>query len=108
MKKFIKRCVKFFLVLIGLFLLFHLGLYVYCKITPKMEINKSQSYYLYDRNNNLIFDDNDEWISLNRISKNLINATIYTEDKYFYKHIGFDYLRIGKAIGNNIATRSKS
>lgn len=108
MKKFIKRSVRFFLVMIGLFVLFHLGLYVYCKITPKMEINKAQSYYLYDRNSNLIFDDNDEWVSLNRISKNLINATIYTEDKYFYKHIGFDYLRIGKAIVNNIATRSKS
>ena len=108
MKKFIKRCVRFFLVMIGLFVLFHFGLYVYCKITPKMEINKSQSYYLYDRNSNLIFDDNDEWVSLNRISKNLINATIYTEDKYFYKHIGFDYLRIGKAIVNNIVTRSKS
>ena len=32
----------------------------------------------------------------------LINATISIEDKNFYKHIGFDYLRIIKALGINI------
>lgn len=108
MKKFIKKSVKLFFIMIGLFVFIHLGLFVYCKITPKIDINKAQSYYLYDRNDELIFDDNDEWISLDRISDNLINATIYTEDRYFYKHIGFDYLRIGKALLNNIITKSKS
>ncbi len=106
--KFIKKIVKINIFMIILFLVFHLGLFIYCKITPKMDINKAQSYYLYDNKNELVFNDNDEWISLNKISPNLINATIYTEDKYFYKHIGFDYLRIGKAIINNIITRSKS
>ena len=108
MKKFIKKSVKLFFIMIGLFVFIHLGLFVYCKITPKIDINKAQSYYLYDRNDELIFDDNDDWISLDRISDNLINATIYTEDRYFYKHIGFDYLRIGKALLNNIITKSKS
>ncbi len=106
--KVLKKMGFLLLIGIGFFLIFHLGLYIYCKITPKMDINKAQSYYLYDNKSNLIFDDNDEWISLDKISDNLINATIYTEDKYFYKHIGFDYLRIGKAIINNIATKSKS
>lgn len=106
--KLLKKMGFLLLISIGFFLIFHLGLYIYCKITPKMDINKAQSYYLYDNKSNLIFNDNDEWISLDKISDNLINATIYTEDKYFYKHIGFDYLRIGKAIINNIATKSKS
>ena len=106
--KILKKMGFLLLISIGFFLIFHLGLYIYCKITPKMDINKAQSYYLYDNKSNLIFNDNDEWISLDKISDNLINATIYTEDKYFYKHIGFDYLRIGKAIINNIATKSKS
>lgn len=106
--KILKKMGFLLLISIGFFLVFHLGLYIYCKITPKMDINKAQSYYLYDNKSNLIFNDNDEWISLDKISDNLINATIYTEDKYFYKHIGFDYLRIGKAIINNIATKSKS
>ena len=34
-----------------------------------------------------------EWISLDDISPYLIEATINTEDKNFYKHIGFDYLK---------------
>lgn len=106
--KILKKFLMFLLLGICFFILFHVGLFVYCKLTPKMDINKAQSYYLYDNMGNLIFDDNDEWASLDNISSNLINATIYTEDKYFYQHVGFDYLRIGKAIVNNIITRSKS
>lgn len=106
--KFLKKIFLFIIIMIGSFLIFHVGLYIYCKITPKMEINKAQSYYLYDNNNNLIFDNNDDWISLDNISPYLIDATISTEDKFFYKHVGFDYLRIVKAMINNIITRSKS
>lgn len=84
------------------FLLFNIGLYLYCYITPKLEINKAQAYYLYDSDNNLIFDDSEEWISLDKISPYLVNATIYTEDKNYYKHLGFDFLRIGKAVIKNI------
>lgn len=85
-----------------LFLLFNIGLYLYCYITPKLEINKAQAYYLYDSDNNLIFDDSEEWIALDKISPDLVNATIYTEDKNYYKHLGFDFLRIGKAVIKNI------
>ena len=106
--KVLKKVFQFFIIIMIVFCLFHLGLFIYCKITPKMDINKAQSYYLYDNEDNLIFDNNDDWISLNKISSYLINATIYTEDKNFYKHIGFDYLRIGKAMINNIITKSKS
>lgn len=106
--KILKKFLIFLLLGICFFILLHVGLFVYCKLTPKMDINKAQSYYLYDNKGNLIFDDNDEWASLDNISSNLINATIYTEDKYFYQHVGFDYLRISKAIVNNIITRSKS
>ena len=88
-----------------LFLLFNIGLYLYCYITPKLSINKVNGYYLYDNNNNLIFDDNEDWIALEKISPHLINATVYTEDKNYYKHLGFDYLRIVKAVLNNIKSR---
>ena len=39
--------------------------------------------YLYDSNDNLIFDDNEDWIALEKISPHLINATVYTEDKNY-------------------------
>ena len=92
--------------LIGLIL--NICLYLYCYITPKISVTKEQSYYLYDINDKLIFNDNHEWIKLNNISKYLIDATIDTEDKYYYEHLGFDYLRICKAAINNIKKRSLS
>ena len=107
MKKKTKKILKITLLPLLIIVLGNIIFYVYCFLTPKQEINKSQSYYLYDNNSKLVFGDND-WISLDKISDDLINATISTEDKYFYKHIGFDYLRIGKAAITNIINRNKS
>ncbi len=104
MKKFGKFCG----ICLGIFVFFHAVMYVYCLITPKMDINKAQSYYLYDNNAMLVFDNDDEWVSLDKISDYLIEATIDTEDKNFYKHIGFDYLRIAKALMNNIVSGEMS
>ena len=109
MKK--KKKIKIIKILMLPLFIFFLGntiLYLYCLLTPKIEINKAQGYYLYDKNSMLVMGDDNDWISLNNIDNNLIEATIAAEDKYFYKHIGFDYLRIGKALITNIITRSKS
>ena len=108
MKRKIKKILTIILVPLSIFILGHIAIYTYCYITPKLEINKAKSYYLYDNELKLITDSNNEWISLEDISHYLIEATISTEDKYFYKHIGFDYLRIGKAAITNIMSRSKS
>ena len=108
MKKKIKIIMKVILVPMIIFIVGHIGIYSYCYMTPKLEINKSQIYYLYDGKSELVAGSNDNWIALEDISPYLIEATINTEDKYFYKHIGFDYLRIGKAVITNIVNRSKS
>lgn len=93
------------LVLIILFLGIYFSLYIYAKISSKLPINSANGYYLYDKNNNLFTGNNDEWINLDNISPYLINATIAIEDKSFYKHMGFDYLRIGKAMLTNILNK---
>lgn len=85
-----------------LFLICNIGLYLYCYVTPRLEINEARGYYLYDSSNNLIFNDGEDWISIDKISPYLIDATVYTEDKNYYKHLGFDYLRILKAVLNNV------
>lgn len=108
MKKKIKIISAVILTPIIVFILGHIGIYTYCYITPKLEINKSQSYYLYDKNLQTVSGSDNDWVSLSDISPYLIEATINTEDKHFYKHIGFDYLRIGKAAITNIINRSKS
>ena len=94
MKKFIIYLTTILLVLYG-------SLYVYAKFDNKISIKSANSFYMYD-NNNEIFNKEDNWVSIKEISPNLINATISVEDKHFYNHVGFDYLRIMKAMTVNI------
>ncbi|MBR3362709.1 MAG: PBP1A family penicillin-binding protein [Bacilli bacterium] len=77
----------------------YFGIYVYARISPKLSIDGANGYYLYDNNNELYTGTNsEEWVNLDKISDNLINATISAEDKNFYSHHGFDYPRIIKAL----------
>ena len=80
------------------------GIYLYAYISPKIVLNSANRIYLYDNKEELVFEsnNNNDWVSLKDISKYVRNATIISEDKSFYDHSGFDYLRIGKAMFNNI------
>ncbi|MBQ7141401.1 MAG: penicillin-binding protein [Bacilli bacterium] len=106
MRRF-KKILKLFLIPIFIFLLGNIVLYVIAFITPKLEIKTANSFSFYDNNNELFFsgNSNSEWVSLDEISPNLINATISVEDKNFYKHKGFDFLRIAKAMYLNVVNR---
>lgn len=99
---------KLFKILLIFIIVGVLGCYLYVKFSPKLTIDSANNILLYDTNNKVFFkgSQSKEWVGLNDISKNLINATIYTEDKNFYKHFGFDFLRIGKALLNNISSGS--
>ena len=105
-RKIKRKLFIFFLIIITLFIG---GLYIYAKITPKFNIKNSNSIVLYDKDDNVFFEENgsSNWISLDKISPYLINATVAAEDKNFYKHFGFDFLRIIKALFTNIKTKSK-
>ncbi len=80
------------------------GIFIYIKTSPKPEIYSANNLVLYDSTENVFFQGNEskEWISLDEISDYLIKSTIYTEDKHFYKHFGFDLFRILKASYINI------
>ena len=108
--KVLKKCLKIFIILIGLFILGNIGVYTYAKLSPKIEIKNANSFMLFDSDNEVFFQGSGsrEWISLDDISPYLIEATINTEDKNFYKHIGFDYLRILKAMVVNITSGTTS
>lgn len=100
----IRNFFKFIRFIIILVILISIGIFAYVKLSPKPEISRANSLVLYDNAEQVFFQGNEskEWISLNDMSKHLINATIYTEDKNFYKHFGFDFLRILKASYINI------
>ncbi len=102
--KIIKKIIKLFVVVIVVLFIFCFTFYGYSKLSLKLEIKNANNISLYDKDGNVFFVGNgtNEWISLEDISANLVNATISTEDKNFYKHFGFDIPRILKAGWTNI------
>lgn len=101
MKKFI---FKSFRIIVFLFVIFITISFLYVKFSPKVIINTANNMTLYDSNNNAFFkgSESKEWIGLDDISEHLIDATISTEDKNFYRHFGFDFFRIIKACYINL------
>ncbi len=108
MKKWLKRGLKTIVFLLFFFVFVQFLLYGYAKMTPKLEIKSANAVMMYDQEQNMFFQGSgtQEWIPLDKISKDLINATISTEDKHFYEHFGFDFLRILKAFYINITSGS--
>ena len=104
--KFICRLLLFFF-LSGIIVL--TGIYVYAFFSPKLEIKNAGKVFIYDYEENLIYQGSgsNDWISLEDISPNLINAVISVEDKNFYKHQGFDIPRIVKALFSNIQNNTR-
>lgn len=80
-------------------------LFLFAKYGSQIDIKNSNSIYMYDKNNNSFYEGNNgtkKWVKLKNISKDLINATIYSEDKNFYTHPGFDVPRIVKSTFVNL------
>ena len=98
-----KKIFKYFLIFVFIMITIYFGLYACAKMTPKLSINSANSFFLYDKDNNL-FQNNgkNEWVKLKDISPYVIDATIAIEDKNFYHHQGFDYPRIVKALYLNL------
>lgn len=86
------------------FVVILIGLYTYAYLSPKLDLKKSGSLYIYDNKDELLYQGsrNNEWANLSDISTYLVDAVISVEDKNFYVHHGFDYLRIAKAMATNI------
>ena len=103
-----KFLIKSFIFLFISFVVLLIGLYTYAYLSPKLDLKTSGSLYLYDNKNDLVYQGSrsNEWANLKDISDNLKNAVIAVEDKNFYNHHGFDYLRIAKAMLTNIKKKS--
>ena len=101
---FFKKLKKVLLFVTIFIIICFIGIKIYVKLSPEVVINTANSVFLYDSNGEVFFQGNDEkeWVSLENISPYVIDATIYTEDKNFYKHHGFDFLRIIKALYINL------
>ena len=102
--KIIKITLKSMIFLFISFVVILIGLYTYAYLSPKLDLKKSGSLYIYDNKDELLYQGsrNNEWANLSDISTYLVDAVISVEDKNFYDHHGFDYLRIAKAMATNI------
>lgn len=80
-----------------------IGIYLFAFFSPKLELKNMGKVFIYDKDEELIYQGSgsNEWISLDDISSDLKNAVVSVEDKNFYNHYGFDFLRIGKALLQN-------
>ena len=76
-------------------------------ISPVLDIKTTGQYYIYDHNETIVYQGSgtSKWVSLSDVSPDFLNAIISIEDKNFYKHKGFDYLRIIKTMLQNIKSR---
>ena len=108
--KYIKKATKFTILIVLLFIIFNIAAYSYAYLSPKLQIKSANKFMLFDQDNELFFQGSGDskWVSLDNISDNVVKTTIETEDKNFYKHKGFDYLRIMKAMYVNVVSRNKS
>lgn len=107
MKKF-KIIIKITVALMVIFCFSYGVLFLCAKYGSKIDIENSNSIYMYDKDGTSFYEGNNgtkKWIKLKDISKYLINATIYSEDKNFYNHPGFDVPRIIKSTIVNIRSK---
>ena len=106
-----KKLNLFVKIAVGFMVLFCFGysvLFLCAKYGSKIDIENSNSIYMYDKEGISFYEGNNgtkKWIKLKDISKHLINATIYSEDKNFYNHPGFDVPRIVKSSFVNLKSK---
>ncbi|MCM3567155.1 PBP1A family penicillin-binding protein [Neobacillus mesonae] len=94
----------FFISLIGMvcMAIVLIGILTYAKVLGPPALAVPQSTLYFSDDGTLIGESNSGqkryWANLNKISPDLVNATISIEDKNFYNHHGFDYKRIAGAM----------
>lgn len=81
---------------------------------PLKSLSLNQTSYVYTQNSDGEWTEhaqfhgveNREWVDLDKVPKNLINAFISTEDKRFRTHHGVDWIRTGFAVLNTFTSQS--
>lgn len=101
--KILRKILKIGFILTTILLIGITGAYLYAYLSPEIQIKNANAFVMYDNVETVFYQGSgsQEWTELEQISDTLIQATIYTEDKHFYNHHGFDILRIMKALYTN-------
>lgn len=83
--------------------------YFFALEAPPLEVAETTRFY---GNDGTLIGEYDQgkkryWVELEEMSPHIIHATIAIEDRKFYEHFGFDFLRIGAAAIANIKSGAK-
>ena len=104
-----KKLTKFVLGFITLFTFMFFSFCLCAKCIPLNIEDKRERIVIYDNDSNVMYESsyNKEitWYELDEYPNELIDLLVYIEDQRFYKHIGFDPIRIIKAFYNNVLSR---
>ena len=105
--KVIKKIIKLNIILLIILILGILSLYITAYFSPVLDIKNTGQFFIYDDEGNIIYQGSgtNKWVDLDDISDNVKEAIISIEDKNFYKHKGFDYLRIAKTLFLNMKNK---
>lgn len=109
MVKNYRKLIIFFSTLIIIVIIISYSRY-YIKHDQLPDISDLNTIEFYSIDGQKYFELNNKtstYVKLEEISDYLKKAIIAVEDRHFYEHHGFDYLRIGKAILDNLKTLSR-
>lgn len=80
-----------------------MSIYLLAYIIEAPDVGEQQYIKLYDNQNNLYYSSyQSDYVTLNEVSDDFINAIIAIEDHRFYEHKGFDIIGIARAIKVNV------
>jgi len=104
--KIVKWFIKFGIFLFICGIVFLVGIYIHAYFSPPIELNSANAIVMYDRNGYVFFQGSGgrEWVSLENISPYVQKAIISVEDRHFFTHRGFDFLRIIRSLYLNLRT----
>lgn len=109
--KYLRALIIISLIGFSVMLILFLGVLGYAKILGAPPLAVPQSTLFFASDGTLLGESNSGqkryWVPLDKISPDLVNATLSVEDKSFYAHHGFDYKRIAGAIIADIKAFSK-
>ena len=105
--KIVKKIIKINIIILILLIISIFSLYTIAYFSPVLDIKNTNQYYIYDDKGNIVYQGSgtNKWVGLEDISDNVKEAIISIEDKNFYKHKGFDYLRIIKTMFLNVKNK---
>jgi monofunctional biosynthetic peptidoglycan transglycosylase len=101
---------KIFLVIFSAFILYICFYFIFPNITKLKKVNPGKTSFMKYRESKWQetgrqIHIRQQWVPLSRISPYLIKAVIIAEDDKFWKHEGFDFEAIQKALEKDLKTR---